>query len=25
MLFMLTPGIGETILAHSDYWPERPG
>jgi 2-hydroxymuconate-semialdehyde hydrolase len=24
MLLMLTPGIGETILAHSDYWPERP-
>jgi pimeloyl-ACP methyl ester carboxylesterase len=24
MLVMLTPGIGETILAHSDYWPQRP-
>ena len=24
MVLMLTPGIGETILAHSEYWPERP-
>ena len=24
MLLMLTPGIGETILARCDYWPERP-
>lgn len=24
MVLMLTPGIGETILARSDYWPERP-
>ncbi len=23
MLLMLTPGIGETIVAQSDYWPER--
>lgn len=24
MLLMVTPGIGETILARSEYWPERP-
>ncbi len=24
MVLMLTPGIGETILARSEYWPERP-
>ena len=24
MLLMVTPGIGETILSRSDYWPERP-
>jgi 2-hydroxymuconate-semialdehyde hydrolase len=24
MLLMLTPGIGEMILARSEYWPERP-
>ena len=24
LLLMLTPGIGETILARADYWPERP-
>ena len=24
MFLMLAPGIGETILARSEYWPERP-